>query len=223
LCPSTDRQYWSGNNSKTLEKLVHGLSLQDACDSQQLRHKYTYYTPTGASRIDRVYITESLHMRKQGVETVPDAFTDHFAVTVRLSLETQSTRFRRGYWMMNTSMLHEQGFLAKVHEEWMRWKTHAKYHPNRVLWWDRYVKRMVRLTFQSEGTERRRDRVAMENYYYTVIQALQAPIDHVKKANAVRQLKAKIIRLHSQENQRILLANGESDKIIGEEVSVHST
>ena len=40
-----------GNNSKTLEKLVRGLSLQDACDSQQLRHKYTYYTSTCASRI----------------------------------------------------------------------------------------------------------------------------------------------------------------------------
>jgi hypothetical protein len=76
---------------------------------------------------------------------------------------------------------------------------------------------MVRLTFQREGTERRRDRVAMQNFYYTVIQhALQAPIDHVKKATALRQLKAKIIRLHSQENQRILLGNGESDKIIGE-------
>jgi len=62
----------------------------------------------------------------------------------------------------------------------------------------------------------------MENYYYTVIQqALQAPIDHVKKATVLRHLKAKIIRLHSQENQRIILANGESDKIIGEEISVH--
>jgi len=81
---------------------------------------------------------------------------------------------------------------------------------------------MVRLTFQREGTERRRDRVAMESFYYTAMQqAIQAPIDHVKKATALRQLKAKIVRLHSQENQRILLANGESDKIIGEEVSVH--
>jgi len=122
---------------------------------------------------------------------------------------------------MNISMLHEQGFLAKLREEWMRWKTHAKYHPNRVLWWDPCVKRMVRLTFQREGTESRRDRVAMENYYYTVIQqALQAPIDHVKKATALIQLKAKLIRLQSQENQRILLTNGDS-KIIGEEVSVH--
>jgi exonuclease III len=33
-----------GNLSKTLEKLVRGLSLQEACDSQQLRHKYTHYT-----------------------------------------------------------------------------------------------------------------------------------------------------------------------------------
>jgi len=123
-----------GNLSKTLEKLVRGLSLQDACDSKQLRHKYTNYTSTGASKMDRVYVADSLRMRKQGVETVPAAFTDHFAVTVQLSLETQSTRHGRGYWRMNTSMLHEQGFLSKLREEWEGWKTHDKYHPNRVFW-----------------------------------------------------------------------------------------
>ena len=32
------------NLSKTPDKLVRGLSLQDTCDSQQLRHKYTHYT-----------------------------------------------------------------------------------------------------------------------------------------------------------------------------------
>jgi hypothetical protein len=39
------------------------------------------------------------------------------------------------------------GFLLTLRAEWEGWRTHAKYHPNRVLWWDRYVKRVIGLTF----------------------------------------------------------------------------
>ena len=61
----------------------------------------------------------------------------------------------------------------------------------------------------------------MEHFYYTSIhQALQSPIDQAKKATVLKRLKAKIIRLHSQQ-QRILLANGNSDGLLGEAVSVH--
>jgi len=98
-----------------------------------------------------------------------------------------------------------------------------KHYPNRVLWWDRYVKRMIRLTFHREGAERRRDRIAMENFYYSAIyQVLQAPANHVQKATTLKRLKAKIIRPHSIQQQGILLDNGDPDKIVGEELSIHN-
>jgi hypothetical protein len=50
---------------------------------------------------------------------------------------------------------------------------------------------------------------------------LNAPIDHAKKATTLKHLKAKITRLHSQQQQRILLDNDVSDGLIGEEVSLH--
>ena len=122
---------------------------------------------------------------------------------------------------MNASLLHETDFLLRPRAEWEQWRTHEKYHPNCVLWWDRYAKRMIWLTFQREGSERRRDHANMEHFYYTAIhQALNATIDHAKKATIPKHLKAKVTRLHSHQ-QRILLDNCDSDGLIGEEVSLH--
>jgi len=37
-------------------------------------------------------------MRKQGVETVVDAFADYLAVILRLSIDVPLARRGRGYW-----------------------------------------------------------------------------------------------------------------------------
>ena len=44
-----------------------------------------------------------------------------------------------------------------------------KYYPNRVMWWCRYAKRMIRKLFSREGADRRRDRIETENFYYSAI------------------------------------------------------
>jgi hypothetical protein len=118
-----------GNYSKMLEKLVRGFSLHGAYDTPTPRPNYTHFTPTGASRLDRIYITEHLRKNKHGVETMPSAFTDHLAVIIRLSLESQSTIHGRSYWKMKASLLHETDFLHRLRVEWEQWRTHEKYHP----------------------------------------------------------------------------------------------
>jgi len=44
-----------------------------------------------------------------------------------------------------------------------------KYYPTRVMWRCRYVKGMLRQMLGREGADRRRDRIEMENFYYSVI------------------------------------------------------
>jgi exonuclease III len=53
-----------GKYSRTLEKLVRGFSLHDAYDTPSPRPNYTHFTPTGVSRLDRIYITEHLKKNK---------------------------------------------------------------------------------------------------------------------------------------------------------------
>jgi hypothetical protein len=49
-----------------------------------------------------------------------------------------------------------------------------KYYPNAVLWWERYVKRMVQQLFQRVGTECKRDWQNLENFYEAIYDSLNA-------------------------------------------------
>jgi hypothetical protein len=62
----------------------------------------------------------------------------------------------------------------------------------------------------------------MGNFYYnSIYQLLQASENHVRKATALKRMKAKIVRLNRVQQQGILLDNGEQDRIVGEELSIH--
>jgi hypothetical protein len=41
---------------------------------------YTHFSPTGAARLEKFYMTPELMARKIGTEKLPVAFTDHTAV-----------------------------------------------------------------------------------------------------------------------------------------------
>jgi hypothetical protein len=79
------------------------------------------------------YVTEHLLERKQGVETVPSAFADHFAVVLRLVTDTPLPVRGKGYRKMNTSYLHETTFRDVIKEHWTRWHQHKKFYPNNVM------------------------------------------------------------------------------------------
>ena len=106
----------------------------------------------------------SLRKKQQGVETVAAAIIDHFAVILRLTIDISRTPRGKGYLRMITSYLRETIFQQTIKENWVNWQEHIKYYPNRVMWWGRYVKRMLRQLFSHEGAAFRRDRMEMENF-----------------------------------------------------------
>jgi endonuclease/exonuclease/phosphatase family metal-dependent hydrolase len=84
-----------GSYSRSLSTLIHGYSLRDAWQTRPDNTAYTHYTTHGATRLDRLYLTEGLLRRKTGVTTVAAAFTDHLAVVLRLSMSAPSTEGMR--------------------------------------------------------------------------------------------------------------------------------
>jgi len=106
------------NSSRTLERLIQGLDLVDVWDATVYRQIYTHYTPTGAARLDRIYITEDLRQQKQGVETIAAAFTDHLAVLLKVAMTTSFIHEGKGLWRMNPCYLNELPFQDKILEAW---------------------------------------------------------------------------------------------------------
>jgi endonuclease/exonuclease/phosphatase family metal-dependent hydrolase len=78
--------------------MIQGMRLQDGWDSRKRKGGFTHYTAHSATRLDRFYITESLALRKSGTETIPVAFSDHCAVTIRITTNTPPPTRVRGLW-----------------------------------------------------------------------------------------------------------------------------
>ena len=164
------------NYSKALDKLVQGLELTDVWKTTNNRAISTHYTPHGAARLDRLHVSPSLRNRKMGVETVMAAFTDHLAGCLRISLDAPLLRRRWRRWKMNIKLLEEANFTDRLQQEWSRWKQQRKKYLNSLMWWESYVKRKIRYMFMTEGKERARGAITMENFYYSCIyDILQEP------------------------------------------------
>ena len=208
------------NFSRALARLIQGLDLIDVWEATPTRTAYTHYTDT--SRIDRIYVTDDLRRRQQGAETVGAAFTDHFTVILRLTMDVSCSPRGKWYWRMNVSFLNDPAFLQTTKENWEEWRTHMKCYPNGVMWRCRYVKRTIRLLFSREGADRRRDRIEMENFYYSAIySALQDTTPQTTQAVGLKELKAKIMRLNSKHHLGMFIDNGEQKRVTGEEPSLH--
>jgi len=151
----------SPNLSKALSATLAGLPLHDAWEQAS---KLLQYTNSGATRIDRIYLTDQLKTRKQGAETIIAPFSDHLAVAVPLTYSHQTNLRKRRLWEMNISLLDDNIFCDSLMLLWCNWKRNMKYYPNAVLWWNRKVKQRIRQTLQREEASRNRDKKDMEGH-----------------------------------------------------------
>jgi len=167
-------------------------------------------------------MTVDLLSGKQGAETVPAAFTDHLAVLIRLKLTSLNMHSGWGRWRMNTTLLNDEPFRMKIRGAWNEWKQHIYRFPDIAHRWVQYAKQKVKRLFINEGAERNADRRRMEDFYYSPIyDVLREPGPHADKMLKLKGLKAKIVRLSSQFQQRPLVDTVEQDQIAGEHPSLH--
>jgi exonuclease III len=210
------------NYSRALANLIRGLNLTDAWNPRTKTTTYTHYAPTGASRIDRFYISNNIKDHKQNIETLAAAFTDHFAVILHMNTDIPHTIRGKSHWKMNVSLLNNETFKHTLQTLWTKWRAKNKYYTDTTMWWERCVKPAIRQTFIREGAGRKRDRRAMENFYYAAIyDLLNTTNEHTSTAITLKHLKAQIIRLHHKELQSIFLDNNDQDKIDGEEPTIY--
>jgi exonuclease III len=202
--------------SRALKELLCGLQFVDAWD-QNMSPTYTHYTPTGATRLDRIYITPILYQKKTGIGTMAAAFTDHFAVVLRMELDGTITRRGPGVWKMNVSLFKNKSFMGTIQQMWARCTRRRKDYPNVVMWWVRNVQRAIKWTFIREGADQRRDRKAMENTYYEAIyEVLASETDAASKKRNLKYLKEQIINLNGTTRDRLKL-DGAGDEEMEEE------
>jgi exonuclease III len=210
------------NMSKSLKTLITGMGLVDAWDTHQQRPAYTHYTATGAARLDRIYMTDVVRTRKQGVEITPAAFTDHLAVVLHMQLPESPKIQRRFLWRMNITLLDDASFSSSLQTQWLKWRREARHYQSKLMWWDRHVKCRLRQFFLREGVKKNREKKDLENLYYEMIyQILRQPQPNTTTGPKLRELNAKLVRLNIIHQRGAELDVEEADRVIGEGLSIH--
>jgi hypothetical protein len=104
---------------------------------------------------------------------------------------------------MNKNILQEKTFQETFKTKCEKCKMNKKHYPTSVMWWSRYVKKQIKLTFIAEGPERRRDRCHMENFYYEMLNNILGD-DKVgpNTTTKIQEIKARIVHINGVEQQK---------------------
>ena len=100
--------------SRALTEMIRGLELHDVWNQNPARPSYTYYSPHGATRLDRFYITSEIQQKKIGIEIIPAAFTDHYAVAMRITLQDPDLQRARGRRKMDSILINDEHLKKRI-------------------------------------------------------------------------------------------------------------
>jgi hypothetical protein len=207
--------------SYALVELIKGFDMRDAWTQNPDRPSYTYYHATGASRIDRFYLTSDLSTKKTGIKILPAAFTDHCAVALRLNINDHHGNKRVRQWKLHPSTAKDPLIQQKIRTEWPNWRKLKRYYTDVTQWWERCIKKRIKILINKETAERNADVRAMENHYYACIyETINSNAPHGKKLQQLNQYKAKLVRLQARYTEQTLLDQSQYDTIKGEQPSL---
>jgi hypothetical protein len=122
---------------------------------------------------------------------------------------------------MNVSLLKSWHTYDRLKEEWNVWTKIRHKYTSSVEWWCRHTKQRIRTLFRKIA-ERIMDFRKMDTFYHNAIyDLLSAQIEYQRKNTALKELKAKIIKLHSRQYRSMMLDTGETDCYGKEEPSLY--
>ena len=208
--------------SKALEEFIHGLALKDTWEQDPKRPAYTHYAPTGATRLDRIYLSKANSNRKTGIEILRTAFTDHHAVVLRLTTPPHEARKTRCRWKMDPILAQDDAIRSKLKREWEQWRKHKRFYPDVAEWWERHIKTHLRHFIRRQEVERNKNHNSMENHLYECLYDIllgEAPEN--EKYNTLQRYKAKIVNLPSRKRTKILLDTHAKDKMEEDDPSLY--
>jgi hypothetical protein len=158
-----------------------------------------YFSSNGASRLDRLYTTPEIFLPKTGIEIIPAAFTDHHAVALRLQMPETSVHRGPGRWKMDSLLMNDEHIRRRIGTEWVERRKRKQCYPDVTQWWERSIKKRIRIFIRREMADRNTDFRLMENLLYACIyDVLRSDIPDAAKLPALQRYKAKLVRLHAR-------------------------
>lgn len=163
---SKDQRGPSLNKSVALQDLVTGLRLTDMWE--YIHHDYvefTFHRGTSASRIDRIYVTPSLHVAINNINVIPVSFSDHHTVCCTLQTHNTVPLLGRGYWKLNNSLLTSPEAEENFPTKWGQLVARKRFYTTILQWWSQAAKPGIQKFFRSLAYQKSIERKQTLQFY----------------------------------------------------------
>ena len=176
--------------SRALADIVKWLNFIDTWKQDPLRPTYTHHHPTGATRIDRFYVSQDLSQWKSRIETVPVAFTDHHGVVLWITIQDHMIRKMPRRWKMDPAVVQDDNYKQKLRDNWLQWRNRKRHYPHVVMWWQRCIKTQLQRFARAEDRERGRNYRHMENHLHDCLyDIIRSDFTEEKKICTTKQIQ----------------------------------
>lgn len=205
----------NSNNSLALKNLIDNLALKDAWEVLKgNRTVFSFIRPNCASRLDRLYISESLVTSLRTAEYLVTSFSDHKAFKVRCCLPNQGRAHGRGFWSIRAHVLTEEN-LAEFESKWNRWLREKQNFGSWIDWWVRCAKPKIRSFFRWKTNEAFREFNAENELLYI---QLRTAYDNLHQTpgmvSEINKIKGRMLLLQNKFSRAFERLN---DKLVGGE------
>lgn len=210
----------SGNFSLSLSNLVRSMSLSDTWEIlHNNENVYSYIRANTASRLDRIYISESLIPHMRTAEYFVNSFSDHKSLKVRCCLPNLGKSYGKGFWSLRTHILTEEN-LEEFGRKWNLWLRQKRDFPSWTAWWCDYAKPKICSFFRWKTNEHFRNFHAKNEYLYRQLRnAYDSFYGNPAGIVEINKIKAQMLSLQSQFSRAYERIN---DKFInGENISAY--
>lgn len=134
------------NTQVDMIRYKSGKILTQICKTYKLIDIFRHTYPTkqiyslinrnnrGGSRIDRIYINKNNVSNVKTIKYKPIEFSDHKLLEIDLTLD--NTKWGKGKWKINNSILSDEKYRNKIREYWIKWREHPKRLIDIREWWE---------------------------------------------------------------------------------------
>jgi hypothetical protein len=103
---------------------------------------------------------------------------------------------------MEPFLMKDEHIKQNIRTKWVEWRR-KRFYQDVTQWWERCIKKRIRILIRREMTERNTDFRPMENHIYACIyDVLRSGIPDDEKLPTLQRYKAKLVRLHAKRTER---------------------
>lgn len=191
----------SGNSnfSPSLKRLTDSLQLKDTWIAlNRGTNEYSFIRNGAFSRIDRIYVNQSLKDNISSVQFQVCAVSDHKVYIAKIRLPRTEIRYCQGLWSLKSIALSNEN-INEFSYKWQYWVRQKRFYDSWISWWLEYAKPKLTSFFKYK-TKLIYDsfKLNMEFLYSSLKSAYDDYLTNPDVLTRINQIKGKMLNLQRE-------------------------